>query len=623
MRLTGFSATLLFVWLAVPAAAQSPAPATAKRVLWLYGHDPNAPGVVAFSNSLRVEVDRLEGRSRVEFYSEPLDFLRFPELEQSPGTATFLRQKYHGREFSAILVTGSRTLRFAMTRLKDVFPGVPIVYGLAFEPVVDADALPSHVTGRWQPLPYASTLSLAKRLQPDAERVILISGTSAMDSVMFAQAVSDLTPVLGNLKLVPMRDWTYASLLADLRKLPPRSIGILSSLSGDKTGLRFNTGDIVPSVTRASSIPLYGISRYWVGDGVVGGSVMAFDEDGLRTAQLLVKVVNRAPGEALPAREIAGASLIVDARQLQRWGLDERLVPPGTEVLFRTPTVWQRYRGVILAALALIAAQSALILMLLLERRRRMRAQRLMEESRAQVAHIGRVATLGELAATVSHELRQPLAAIRANAVAGDRLLDRSPPDLGELRDIFGDIVADNERATEVLEHIRTLLRKEQPQSVAVDLNVVCTKVVHLLRADAERRGVRLGLRVDPGRPIVTGDAVQLQQVVLNLAVNAMDAVQTTGQRQGDPHEVVVGTSASGNGTAEFYVRDSGPGLSLDMQQRVFEPFYSTKSQGLGMGLAIVRSIVERHRGQVVAENEEAGGAVFKVRLPLEARATP
>ena len=621
--LTSCFAYLLAILLAVPAFGQSQKLSPAKRVLWLYGQDPNAPGVTAFSKSLRAEVERKEGVGAVEFYGEALDFVRFPDREEWPQLATFLREKHRGITFDAIVTTGSRALRFALTRLQDVFPGVPIVYGLAFEPVVDFDALPAHVTGSWQPLTFTGTLTLAKRLQPDAERVILIGGTASMDSVMFARAIRDLTPLLGNMELVPMRDWTYPSLLGELRKLPPRSIGILSSFAADQTGLRFNSGDLIASLTRASSIPLYGIARNWVGDGIVGGSVMGFGDDGLRTGRILLKVLNRAPGESLPAREVAATTLMVDSRELQRWGLNERQLPPGTEILFRTPTIWARNWPVILSALAIMSAQSLLITMLLLERRRRMRAQRAMEESRTQVAHIARVATLGELSAAVSHELRQPLAAIRANAVAGARFLDRSPPDLGEARDIFRDIVEDDERATEVLEHIHTLLRKQEPASARVDLNAVCARAVQLLHADAERRGVRVSLLLDPGRQIVTGDAVQLQQVVLNLAVNAMDAVLAAGQRPRVQEQVVLGTSAGEKGTAEIFVRDTGLGLPPEVQKRIFEPFFSTKSQGLGMGLAIVRSIVERHNGHVFAENLDTGGTVFRVRLPVEEVGSP
>jgi signal transduction histidine kinase len=146
-----------------------------------------------------------------------------------------------------------------------------------------------------------------------------------------------------------------------------------------------------------------------------------------------------------------------------------------------------------------------------------------------------------------------------------------------------------------------------------VDLNGICERATELLVHDAALRGVQLRLSLERGLPPVIGDAVQLQQVVLNLALNAMDAVQASPRTR----EVVLGTAAGSDGELEIFVRDTGPGLSPDVRLRVFEPFFSTKAQGLGMGLAIVRRIVERHRGRVQAENEEAGGAVFRVQLPI------
>jgi signal transduction histidine kinase len=429
--------------------------------------------------------------------------------------------------------------------------------------------------------------------------------------------VRELTPLVGGMQFVVWQDWTYASLSQRMRTLLPGTVTILSTLSRDQRGQVFNGGDLIASVTRSASAPVYGVVRSWVGRGVVGGVTMDTGDDGRQTGWLLVQVLTRSAERLLPPAEIARPAPVVDWRQLQRWGLSEHRLPPGTEVLFRTPTAWERYRSMILLALMIIGVQALLIARLLLERRRRVRTQRVLEESRAQVAHIGRVATLGELTAAVSHELGQPLSAIRANAVAGARLLDGSPPNVGEARDIFRDIAEDDVRAAKVLERIRILLRKEEPASVPVDLNLVCTQAAQLLENDAGLRGVRIRLSLDPNVPIVLGDAVQLQQVVLNLALNSMDAIQSLNRTGSGEDEVVVGTSGR-DGIAELFVRDTGPGLAPEVQQRIFEPFYSTKSHGLGMGLAIVRSIVEQLRGQVRAENQGAGGAVFTVQLPAK-----
>jgi hypothetical protein len=240
--------------LGAPASALSQTAPAGKRVLFLYGHTPAAPAVMAFTKGLRGELMRIEGPERVEFYEEILDFERFA-VQDEARLANSLVDKYQRRGVDAILVEGSLALKFAVERLRDRFPGVPIVYGLAFEPVVNFDALPSNVTGRRQPLTFAGTLALAKQLQPDAERVILVSGATALDSLLLTGAIREITPPLGDLELVTMDDWTYPSLLAQLRKVPPRSIVILSAFSGDRLGQRFNSGDLIASVTRALPYP--------------------------------------------------------------------------------------------------------------------------------------------------------------------------------------------------------------------------------------------------------------------------------------------------------------------------------------------------------------------------------
>jgi signal transduction histidine kinase len=355
------------------ACAQDSPPA--KHVLMLYGHDPNAPGVTAFSNELHAIV-RANSPARVVFYDELLDLSRFPENARREQLLNYIVGKYRGVHLDAILTDGTRALKFAIERVRVHFPNVPIVYGLAFEPEVDFAALPENVTGRHHLLPFTETLKLAHAFQPDAERVVIIAGSSDTDSLLLAQAIRDLTPLVGGMQLEVWQDWTYSSLLQKMRTLPPRSIAILSSFTRDQSGQIFNSGDLIASITRWASAPVYGIVRNWVGDGIVGGATMDFGDDGKHTGQLLLKVLNRESAKApLPPSEIAQPVQVVDARALERWGLSESKILPGTDVLFRTPTVWDRYRGYILAVLLLVIVQSGMIAALLIHRARRRRAE--------------------------------------------------------------------------------------------------------------------------------------------------------------------------------------------------------------------------------------------------------
>jgi two-component system sensor kinase FixL len=238
---------------------------------------------------------------------------------------------------------------------------------------------------------------------------------------------------------------------------------------------------------------------------------------------------------------------------------------------------------------------------------------RALAESRAHVAHIARVATMGQLGAAVSHELRQPLAAIHLHAETGVLLLAQDPPDIREAREVFRDIANDSTRAVEVVEHVRMLLRREAGASVPVSMNDICGSAAKLLRRDAESKRVTIDFDLAEDLPTVLGDAVQLQQVVINLVMNAIESAATSATER----RVVLSTSEHA-GRVELVVGDSGPGLAPQVQQHLFESFFSTKKSGLGMGLSLVQQIVQRHRGQVHAQNARGGGACFKVTLPVE-----
>jgi C4-dicarboxylate-specific signal transduction histidine kinase len=197
------------------------------------------------------------------------------------------------------------------------------------------------------------------------------------------------------------------------------------------------------------------------------------------------------------------------------------------------------------------------------------------------------------------------------NAEAGERLLARTPPEVDEARLALREIAGDDARAAEVVEHYRALLRQQATISTAVDLNAVCRETAKLVGPEVTVRRARLELQLDPDVPPVRGDPLELQQALLNLTLNALEALTASAADR----EIGIRTAAS-HGEVEIHVSDTGPGLSPDVQRRLFEPFFSTKPHGLGMGVTIARSIVERHHGRLRAENRAEGGARFTVTLP-------
>ncbi len=231
---------------------------------------------------------------------------------------------------------------------------------------------------------------------------------------------------------------------------------------------------------------------------------------------------------------------------------------------------------------------------------------------RESMAHMSRVTLIGEISGSLAHELNQPLAAILSNAQAGLRILRRDPGAIGEIREILQDIVENDQRAGEVISRLRGLLRRETRTLGALMVNDLVHDALRVIRNDLINRGVeyRLDLSVPFSR--VQGDGVQLQQVLLNLIINACDAMVDSPRRV-----LTVRTDGSVPGTIRIEVRDTGPGIAAERMDTIFAPFHSSKPNGMGMGLAICRTLLRAHGGEINARNLPEGGACFYIDLPL------
>jgi two-component system sensor kinase FixL len=238
-------------------------------------------------------------------------------------------------------------------------------------------------------------------------------------------------------------------------------------------------------------------------------------------------------------------------------------------------------------------------------------------QHREELGHLSRVAMIGEMAASIAHELNQPLAGIVTNAGAGQRFIDRGNVDLREIRELLADISADGHRAGEVIRGIRRMVKKEETQRQRIDVNDVVMSVARMISPDALLHSCQVNTSVKPNLPPVEADPVQIQQVLLNLLVNGFDAMRDTPAQN---RKILMATNWNGDGAIEVSVRDYGIGIPAELRGRLFDRFFTTKPEGLGMGLAIVRSIIEAHHGTIEAENEVDGGARFYFTLPVNAQ---
>jgi PAS domain S-box-containing protein len=377
------SCALLTVLVAAPMAraADGPAPVadgTGRQlnVLLLYAAPRLTPAQIALDQAFRSTLSsRLS--DPVYFYTEYLDLTLFTGDEPRPELRALLRQKYSRVKLDLVAALNSRALRFAVHHRGALFPGAPIVFASVDKGAAADLKLDDDVTGLWLNVDWAGTIDAALRLQPDTRRAVVIAGTGSPDRVWLAAARTQLAPYRERIDVVYLTDLTLEQVVTRVAALSTGTVVLFGVFSRDATGQDLIAAEVVRRVTASASVPVYGPADTFIGGGIVGGHVVSFQAQGERAAELALSVLrgNR------PRPTDAGTNVYMfDWRQLRRWGLDETRLPPGSEVRFRQPSLWDAYKWSGLAGLAVVALQTALIVGLLVNRAQRHRAQRALAE---------------------------------------------------------------------------------------------------------------------------------------------------------------------------------------------------------------------------------------------------
>jgi C4-dicarboxylate-specific signal transduction histidine kinase len=579
------------------------------------------------------------------------------------------------------------------------------------------------------------TVRSALQMLPDTRRVVVLGGASQRDRRTNAEIVKSIRNMKPDLEIIEATGLSLEEAKARIRSLPDRTIIVIGSFLFEPNGQRLDVPQLVDEFYPSANAPLFADSDMAMGKGIVGGAVLSVQGAAEVVGEQLGQLLKGADPDPLPVREVKN-SFIVDWRQLKRWGISERTLPPGATILYRQPTAWEQYGRYIVGLLSVLIVLLFLVAFLLLERQRRkkeedlssamleslpgmallvnrqgeiLRTNQIRHEaaaaegngldgarpgfkyseylrklagqedgfagaaaieqviageragataelplssegrwievraiqlpnqqsgslvvhlditqrkqaelehtrSRTEIYHLNRVAAMGQLAASLAHELSQPLAAIMSNAEAAQRFAGRPNPDMVEIREALDDITRDDKRARGVIQGMRSMLKKQSVVIEPVDLNQIATSVVQMIRNEAALRGVRIEMGLLPSAVMVKGDQIALQQVVLNLAGNGLDAMMdSTEERRLTLRTTIEQVARVG----AIWVEDSGPGVSAEVREKLFQPFFTTKTTGLGMGLSICQSILESLGGRIDLKDPAGKGAVFFVELPL------
>ena len=584
----------------------------APRVLVFFDENKDdLPGLSRTDRSLR-EAFRAQLGTDTEVHSESIGLSRAKDPGYEATAVEFYRRKYESARPDLIVAVLDRPLAFLMRHSQELFPGVPIVFSGIDASSIEAKALPPNVTGLLVDRQYAPTLDVALRLQPEARNVVVVGGTSPFDRFLQGFVRRDLKRFEGRLNMLYLFDSSMDEVLARVAALPPRSIVLFVSMLKDAAGNRFVPAEALASIATKASAPTYVFLDQYVGLGAVGGNVYSYAEDASHVVALGARILRGEAPSSIPVLARSARIDVFDERQLRRWKLDESRLPAGSVVRNRQPSVWDTYRWYIVAAVALLLVQGTLIAGLLIARRRQRLAEAEARKQRDELAHVLRVTTLNELTTSLAHEINQPLAAILLNAQAAMRLLGTDRPTRAkDVEEALTDIVASADHASGVIGRLRALFRKESIEPRPVDVRIVIGDVVKLLHAAMLTESINVRLAFEEPLPFVLGDPVQLEQVLLNVVRNACDAIAASTEAT---RVITIRARQARPGYMAIEVSDTGIGVAGNLET-IFEHFASTKPNGLGMGLAISRSIVGAHGGLIWATPNEPRGLTIHIEL--------
>ena len=583
-----------------------------KRVLLLHSFGRDFAPWNEYARTIREEL-RQQSKEPLDIFEASLATARFADDEEGPFV-DYLRALFAKRQLDLVIAIGAPAVNFLQRHRQQLFPSTPVLITALEQRRVALATLTPNDTVVATTVDFASAVENILRVLPETANIAVVMGDSPIERYWVEQIRNELQPFNGRVVFTWLNELPLDQMIKLVAALPPRCAIFFVILSVDAAGVPHEGAKALRQLHAAANAPIFSHGDVFFGDGIVGGPLVSIENVGRQAAGVAVRILGgEAPG-SIKIAPIGSATPKFDWMELQRWNISESRLPAGSEVHFREPGLWEQYRPQVTAVVAALLFQAVIISWLLVERRRRYFAQAEATSRRREVVRLNRVTTANVLSSSLAHELNQPLGAILSNTEAAQMLLKASPPDLIQIGEILSDIVRDEQRASEIIVGLRNLLNdiKETDQR-ALDLNDIVPQLVKIVTPEIAKRGVILRTALTPDTLPIRADPIHMQQVIMNLVMNSMDAMED----EPGPRNLTIRTRRNAEyDVAEVRVSDSGKGIPEDKLTNIFDAFVTTKPQGTGLGLPIARTIVESYGGAIWAENRHRG-AVFSFTIPL------
>ncbi|MBK1650274.1 sensor histidine kinase [Rhabdochromatium marinum] len=594
-----------------------------RRVVILNATDPYLPAFVTFDGALRATI-KARSREPVDFFSETLDMHRFPRELLDDDVVALLEKKYRRLKVDVVLAVTPIALDFAQRHHQDIWPGATLVFeGISVRSLTRL-APESGVQGIPYGLAFARTLDLALRLKPDTRLIAVVSGSGPCCDYLddIKDALQRRAQHLEARYLVGL---SLEDTLAGVAGLPENAVVLFTAIFRDPTGRPLMPRQVLEQLAEQSSAPIFGVYGSQMGHGLTAGWIVPFDVQGRAIGVLVARLLNGADPATIGIQPPLASLCMADWRWLRRWGIDPKRLPEGCELRFRDRSFWEQYYRQLLLVLAVVFAQAALILFLLMQRRRLHKAQQALSAEcerraesedfaarlRTRLERFTKERSLGVMAATIAHEINQPLIAIQNYAQAAKRRLQSDAPDKTKLVELFTKIDGQSQRAGAITQRVRSLVNDDGPRLQPVAVEPLIDAVMNLLEPERRRLGCAIRSEHQARDVKVMADSLQVQLVLVNLLQNAMQSLAAGAY---DNRSILIEVRPVGD-FIQVSVIDWGGGVPPERAEEIFEQFSSGRTGGMGLGLAVARAIVEAHGGQLWFAPNPAGGAIFRFTL--------
>jgi signal transduction histidine kinase/ABC-type uncharacterized transport system substrate-binding protein len=573
-----------------------------------------------YAKAIREELDR-HSRWPLDLHEHSLEIARSGDENPEGPFVEYLRAVFAKRQLDLIVSIGAPAAAFVQRHRQQLFPTTPMLLTVVDQRRVQYSVLTANDTVAAVSINYFGAVENILRVLPNTKNVAVVVGNSPIEKFWREEIGKEVQPFANRIEFTWYNHLPFEEILKQAAALSPQSAIFWELMIVDAAGVVHDEGKALARLYAAANAPIFSYTDAFFGREIVGGPHVPVLEYGQQVAKVAVRILEGERPSDIKLSPVGFGTPKFDWRELQRWGISESRLPPGSEIHFREPTAWERYQAQILLVCGALLFQTALIGFLIYEHRRRHLAEIQSRNAISELTYMNRRAAAGELSASIAHEINQPLTGISTRASAALRWLRGETPNLEKAGAALEQIVAASHRAADIVTSVRAMFKKDTSERLPIDVNQIILAVLAIVRIDLQKNGVELRTQFDEKFFLIEGDKVQLQQVVLNLVMNAIDSMRPV-----QPRVLSIKSKLNGHNSVQVSIEDTGIGIDSANRDQIFKPLFTTKDHGMGMGLSICRSIIEGHKGKIwvtAGDTGGTGGTIFYFELPTKASDTP